>query len=133
MTFTWVALRITDFRRTQKMLAWLNPLANGFRENGAGPASTADTALAIAKTEAAAARHVFFQPNCLENSLALWALLRRGGINAELQLGGRKNAGTFIAHAWVEYGGLVLGDFTGELHKYARFEDLPTSVETQRR
>ena len=59
----------------------------------------------IARMEAAAARHLPFQPNCLEQSLALWWLLRRRGIPADLRIGVRKDAANFEAHAWVEAGG----------------------------
>jgi hypothetical protein len=46
---------------------------------------------------------------CLEQSLALYYLLRRRGIDARLRLGVQPHP--FSAHAWVEYGGVPLNDF----------------------
>lgn len=49
-------------------------------------------------------------PTCLHHSLTLWHLLRCQGIDSTLQIGARKEAGQFAAHAWVEYGDIVLND-----------------------
>jgi hypothetical protein len=46
---------------------------------------------------------------CLEQSLTLYYLLRRRGIDARLRLGVQPHP--FSAHAWVEYGGAPLNDF----------------------
>jgi len=68
-------------------------------------------------------------PNCLERSMALWWILRRGGIDGELCIGARKDGGRFEAHAWVELGGEVLND-SAEVHQhYARF-DAPIAAAT---
>jgi hypothetical protein len=47
---------------------------------------------------------------CLRKSLVLWYLLRRKGIETELQIGSRLNDGKFEGHAWIEYQGIVLND-----------------------
>jgi hypothetical protein len=52
----------------------------------------------------------FWRPTCLQQSLALWWLLRRQGIVAELQLGVKKNLTEFSSHAWVELGDCVVND-----------------------
>jgi hypothetical protein len=67
-------------------------------------------ASALARLEAAASRHLFFRPNCLERSLVLWWLLGRRRIPAELRIGVKKERGSFEAHAWVESAGVVWND-----------------------
>ena len=48
--------------------------------------------------------------------MVLWWLLMSRSIAAELRVGARKDAQTFEAHAWVEYGGAVLNDVEESLH-----------------
>ncbi len=71
-----------------------------------------DAALArsLARMVNAAARYGPYRAPCLERSLALWWLLRRRGIAADLRIGVRKAAGEFEAHAWVELEGAVIND-----------------------
>lgn len=85
----------------------------------------------IARMEAAAGRHLPFQPNCLEQSLTLWWLLRRRGIPADLRIGVRKDAASFEAHAWVESGGTVLSESGDEHTNYVPFEGAIHSLGTQ--
>ena len=60
---------------------------------------------------------------CLEQSLVLYAMLRRDGVAARLRLGVRPHP--FEAHAWVEYAGEpVLED----PEKVARFIPLPEAA-----
>lgn len=47
---------------------------------------------------------------CLPRGLALWWLLRSAGFAADIVLGVRPSPNSREAHAWVEVGGLVLGD-----------------------
>lgn len=54
--------------------------------------------------------------NCLEESLTLWHLLRKQGIDTNLRIGVRKTSGQFEAHAWVEYDGMPLND-SGDVHQ----------------
>lgn len=53
----------------------------------------------------AATRYGFVRGNCLSRSLALCYLLRQEGHDARLRLGGRREAKSFEAHAWVELDG----------------------------
>jgi hypothetical protein len=57
---------------------------------------------------------------CLEQSLVLWAMLRRSGIDARLRLGVRPHP--FEAHAWVELDGQAILE---DPEKVARFIPLP--------
>jgi hypothetical protein len=70
----------------------------------------------------AAARHSLITSTCLEESLALWFLLRREGIEAELRIGARKIADKFEAHAWVECHGEALNQAEDPHGHYAIFE-----------
>jgi hypothetical protein len=68
-----------------------------------------------------AARFSPGQPSCLPRALALWWLLRRSGIAAELRIGARRAAGRLEAHAWVEHAGQVLGDQADVHVRFAAF------------
>lgn len=58
-----------------------------------------------------AASFGLFRPKCLVKSRALRKLLDEAGIpGAQVRVGVRLREGRFLAHAWVEYGGQVVGD-----------------------
>lgn len=66
----------------------------------------------------AAARRVPFA-TCLSSALALQRLMARNGHECDLHIGVARDAGAFVAHAWVEHGGrVVLGE--DEQRTYAR-------------
>jgi hypothetical protein len=93
--------------------------------------SSAISANRISQLESAAARNLFFNTNCLEQSLVLWSILRREGFAADLKMGARKEAGRFEAHAWVELNGLPLNDDTGGERTFVPFDDAIGSMERQ--
>lgn len=126
---TWLGLRLIGFRRWERVLAVFAPSANatGLVQDPSEQAS----ALLIARMEAAAARNVLFHPNCLEQSLVLWWLLRRRGIAADLRIGARKESGCFEAHAWVEYDAQVLNDADAEHRHFVPFEKPILSMEAR--
>lgn len=71
----------------------------------ARPAGVVDATL-VAETARRVSTAAAFYPRrarCLEQSLAMYVLLRRRGVAAELRLGA--NARPFYAHAWVEVDG----------------------------
>jgi hypothetical protein len=100
---TSIGLRLAGFRRWKALLEWSAPISAPW----AGPTAL-QAAREIARLEQATARRLFFRANCLEQSLALWWLLRRRGISADLRIGARKQAAKFEAHAWLELGGTIL-------------------------
>ena len=57
-----------------------------------------------------AAWHGLYRGNCLEQSLVLWWLLDRQGIESELRFGARKGSDKVEAHAWVEVERVPLND-----------------------
>ena len=68
----------------------------------------------------AAARHPLPWARCLQRSVALCLWMESEGIRPELKIGVRKNGGTLVAHAWVEYHGQVLNDSPDRLREFAR-------------
>jgi hypothetical protein len=126
---THAGLRLTGFRRWRSILGRLMPAAS--RVCVQPNHELADSARAIVRMEAAAARHLFFHANCLEQSLVLWWMLRRHGVAAELRIGASKQAGRFEAHAWVEHCGAVLNDPNGEHRYFVPFDGPIDSMETQ--
>lgn len=124
---TRAGLQLAGFRRWQNLLARFTPESMG---QTAGQ-DIADAAQTIARMEASAARHLPFQPNCLEQSLALWWLLRRRGIPADLRIGVRKDAANFEAHAWVEANGAVLSESGDEHIHFVPLEGAIHSLGTQ--
>lgn len=77
----------------------------------------------LARVVRATARYGFFRAKCLEQSLALWCLLRRKGVAAEIRFGARKNGTHFEAHAWVEYRGTVLDQKDPLVVQFVRFAE----------
>jgi transglutaminase superfamily protein len=71
----------------------------------------------------AAMHHGLGHPACLEESLAVWFLLGREGIDAQVRVGVRNNAKKFEAHAWVEYQGRPLNEAEGMHQHFAAFEE----------
>lgn len=129
LTTTWVGLRLLGFRRWKGLIVSLtrDPISN----LSVIDVGLADSARAVAHIEHTVARHLFFKTNCLERSLALWWLLRKRGIAAEVRIGVRKNEKRLEAHAWVDFGGVVLND-DGDTHvHFSPFERSITAMETQ--
>jgi len=126
---TWVGLRVFGFRRWKSIFGWF--AANRVRHARAARSASWGAAGAIARFEDAAARHFFLRTNCLERSLVLCWLLERRGIDSQLRLGARKEAGRFEAHAWVEVDGSVVNDvYEPHLH-FMPFRKAITSLGTE--
>lgn len=126
---TRLGLRLVGFRRWERVLAVFAPSANTTALALDG--SDQESALVIARMEAAAARNVLFRPNCLEQSLVLWWLLRRRGVAADLRIGARVDSDRFEAHAWVEFGSQVLNDSSAEHRHFVPFEKPILSTEAR--
>lgn len=113
-------LRVLGFRRSKQLLerfslpsSLLQPLP---------PDALREKALRVARAVRSAELHGPSNPNCLERSLALWWLLRREGVESELQIGARKEGPRFEAHAWVELRGNILNDAAQVRQDYVRFD-----------
>lgn len=72
--------------------------------------ASSERARVIARIVKIAAEHGIAHANCLQQTLVLWGLLRRNGIESEICFGARKQAGELQAHAWVEAFGRALNE-----------------------
>jgi len=128
MTASWAGLRLAGFRRWKSAL---DGLARPGTPAQASEQDQLDAAREIARVQHSVAGHLFFLPNCLEESLTLLWLLQTRGIASELRLGARKEAGRFEAHAWVERNGEVLSE-AGDNHlHFVPFDGPLGSMETE--
>lgn len=66
-----------------------------------------------------------FRPTCLVQSMALVRILERDGLyGGRIRIGVRERAGEVQAHAWVEYGGEVIGDFGEHVATFTELTDV---------
>lgn len=78
-----------------------------------------DDARRIALAVNRAAAFGVFRPKCLVRSMALRRMLNDAGIEGALvRVGVQLTHGRFVAHAWVEYGGKVVGDDADSVARY---------------
>jgi len=101
-TLAWLGpcLRLAGLTRCQR---WLARRAGGTAV--VRGAKALERAHEHAWALAVAVRNVPWRVRCLERSLALWWLLARDGISAEMRIGVRKLGRGIEAHAWVEVQG----------------------------
>jgi len=72
-----------------------------------------------------AAEYGLFRPNCLVGAVALQRMVSaRGFPGSSVRVGIRWRDGQFMAHAWVDYRGLVLGDRDWLVRKYEQLPDM---------
>src|SRR5215207_9853335 len=113
-------IRLKGLRRCQALLARLTPVAHNPGPRADGPAES--LARTVVRIVTAAAAHGPYRANCLQQSVTLWWLLRRRGLESDLRIGTRKRDGHFDAHAWVEFSGRALNESRGVGARYAVFE-----------
>ena len=105
-----LSLRLSGFKQTKNRMSRLIP---DRKANILSRDDDLSRAQLISRAVAIAGNHGLFKANCLKQSLLLWWLLARRGIPSELKLGTQKiPQDTFSAHAWVEYNGVALGNFS---------------------
>jgi hypothetical protein len=139
---TWRSL--TDFERRQTLaaLVWLPVVGLGLRlgygrltaglarlaplpAGSLVPSPDAEArAAAVARSVSRAARFGAVRGSCLTQSLVVWWLLRRCGMDAEVRFGVRRMTDPFQAHAWVEHRGTVLNDTLDVRERFAVFEPI---------
>jgi len=95
-----LALRIAPFRR---VIALATRLADRLRTRRRIPHEQLIDLLRT-HTQHIKSRSIF-PGKCLSRSIALYAVLRRYGIDAEIRIGARSVRNTITAHAWVEIDG----------------------------
>jgi hypothetical protein len=90
----------------------------------AGPERTQVDIEAVAATEYAVAMAGALYPGralCLEQSLALYYLLRRRGVAVKFRMG--VQAHPFLAHAWIDYRGVPLNDVPEHVKQFVPLPD----------
>jgi hypothetical protein len=107
LPFTGLSLQLIGFTRTQQLLKRNLPLQ---AVNQKIDIDTLEEGHKVARMVSIAARYGFYRANCLKQSLVLWNLLQRRGIESDLRIGVNKDKETFNAHAWVELNGNLLID-----------------------
>jgi len=66
-----------------------------------------------------------FRPLCLVRAVALHKMLEGHGIRgSRIRIGVRMRRGRFGAHAWVEYGGRVVGDNIEHVGSFAELAEV---------
>jgi transglutaminase superfamily protein len=95
LLFARLALKTLGFRRTVRFARW--------RGRRAGRRTPRSTPLAAARSVAIAGAFFPGRAVCLEQSIALFLVLRRLGHEASLRIGVQPYP--FLAHAWVEHDG----------------------------
>lgn len=123
LAVTWIGLRLVGFRR------WKDWMERSAVVAVPRPGDTFGEATLLARLEEAVARHLPFRTNCLENSFALYWLLRRNNVPATLRIGARKIDGRLEAHAWLESQGIVLGN--SDHIPFVPFDSLNATLESQ--
>jgi hypothetical protein len=84
-------------------------LARRFKTHfGVDPQKVQQTIWQIQPLVEIAARHHLYPMTCLRQALTLQDMLARRGIPTQLCLGARKENGTLLAHAWLEFEGQPL-------------------------
>lgn len=65
------------------------------------------------------------RPRCLVRAVALQRLISSAGLEGgEVRIGVQRDPAGFVAHAWVDYGGTILGDAPESVSGYATLEGL---------
>jgi hypothetical protein len=126
----WAGLRLFGFRRWKEISERLARAKSRVRGTGEDPVHL-ELADRIARLEAATERHLIFQVNCLERSMALFWLCHRHGIPAVLRFGARKDGALVEAHAWIEVTGNAINAGEGNLPEFVAFDAPISAPETQ--
>lgn len=111
-----------------QLLVWVRPegrlIARSTAAGAAVPGAPEPRALRLGRAVERAAEHGLFRPKCLVRALALHRLLEWHGLHgSRICVGVGRTAERFAAHAWVEYGGVVLADRAAHVRRYARLSD----------
>ena len=115
------ALRWLGVRRTYRLLGGLGGNANAASSVSMSAQASAER---LGQLIGIASRRGLYRATCLRRSLALWWLLRRRGLPAELRIGVARVEEQVQAHAWVELAGHVINDRSTVANDYAVYNDL---------
>jgi hypothetical protein len=110
-----IALAIVGFPRTLAMVRW------AARRPRRSPHDEGRIIDAVADGVTSAAILCPARAECLEQALAMYVILRRVGVPAELRFGAIRSP--FSAHAWVELRGQPIREDPEQLRRYAVFAE----------
>jgi Transglutaminase-like superfamily len=115
------SLRMRGYGKTQK---WLQRRAESHRKTltQEGQSATRHYVELACRMVKSAGYHGEMHASCLEESLALWYLLRVAGLQPKVRIGVRKSSGNFEAHAWIELDGSPLNEPEQNHKHYAAFD-----------
>lgn len=113
LTITRLSLRFAGFRRTVRAAKWYGTRVAGRTSKGVPER--------MARGIAAAAAFFPGRAICLEQSVALYVLLRRWGHPALLRVGVQPYP--FLAHAWIELDGAPLLENEDDMVKFTAFPE----------
>lgn len=99
-------LQLKGLKKTQVLLTKLVPKFKQINNNNHNNLSQI---FRIAKTIKIISKYYPFA-TCLRQSLLLWYLLKKEGIESKLCIGVRKEKKQLLAHAWVEYQGFAINE-----------------------
>ena len=106
-----LGVKLLPFKTVMSLSGWHpSRYANGARASVISPDR-------LARLVEVVSHHSFLRPTCLDKAVVLVGLLRRNGVEADLQIGVTKTDGKFEAHAWVEHRGQVI--LGGPVERYA--------------
>lgn len=111
-----VALKLWSFQSIVARTGWLAD-----RCPATWPASSGDLGALAALSLRRIQRRGLVRGRCLSRSLALFAVLRRYGVHGTIELGVLRRSPTFLAHAWVEVGGVPINAGPHVRTRYAAF------------
>jgi Transglutaminase-like superfamily len=110
-----IAIRVAGFPRTLAMVRW------AARHPRPAPDDEGQIIDAVANGVTSAAIFCPARAECLEQALAMYLVLRRAGVPAELRFGAIRKP--FSAHAWVELHGQPVREDPEQLRRYAIFSE----------
>lgn len=93
-----LTLRLAGYKRTRRLVERLS----GHRHPRAANQEDLEAAYGLAQLAAVAGRRGPVQATCLRQSLVVYGVLRRRGLQPELKFGVRREDDGIGAHAWVE-------------------------------
>lgn len=124
---TVICLRWVSYRRWYAIMLRLSEKSAEFLPL----ASAESTIRQVLRLFRIAVRRAPLPGNCLSQSLTLWWLLRRQGIESELHIGTCYQNDRFEAHAWVEYAGYPLNDSSDVRSRFSPFNSQILSRDSQ--
>lgn len=104
-----LALRTAGYKRTRQWLEALSPPRATRALPARAPAALPDPERLAWMVQRAAGAAALANTSCLRQSLLLVYLLRRRGLQPELQFGVARGADAMDLHAWVELDGAPVG------------------------